>query len=117
MEMILAMFVLAAAEPVLEPYQQELVDCVTKNAIELGAGNSEPAADVIRAADARCHDQWKNARDIYEGMNVVLRYAGPGALSDHVRRGGSLPDPDEIERRDRDLVFARAFEALIAARR
>jgi hypothetical protein len=91
---------LALAAVVLDPVNQAAVDCVARNAVELGAGNAEPADSVIRAADAACTAEWELLDQAWRGMALIGR--GRAAAED--------------AKRTREAAYVAGFKALTAAR-
>lgn len=86
-----------------------LSQCVTQAAVQLGATNHEPAADVIRAADGVCAREWaKVDADLSVGSIGASR---AGALGQVV-----LEQRARERRQVHDQIYAEAFQALMRAR-
>lgn len=93
---------LAAAATALHPHQQALVDCMTRNAVELGAGNNEPVQSVFHAAESRCRAEWDEAGMVWRGNARVRDALGKRPVND--------------EEQDRALVYTYVFGAVVEAR-
>lgn len=87
-----------------------LINCVSQNAVALGATNSEPADTVIQAANGRCSKEWDRASAM---LNVgSLGAARSGGVFDRM-----FQESRDLEaRRLRDRVYSQAFQDLVAAR-
>lgn len=99
----------------LVPYQVEIVECVAARAVELGAGNREPASDVIEAANAACIGKWESAEAAVLWDGMVGRLNEQKGRAHNYGREGREGIPTDSPR-FRAYVQSEAFKALLAAR-
>jgi hypothetical protein len=97
---MIPMLMIAATLAGLTPGERRAAECTVAAAVDLGRDNREPVDVVIRAAEARCHDQWSSLRELWAWKRSIGAHYGP----------------DAAELQINDYVFERAFEAIMNAR-